>query len=218
MKTRILLCALCLVVFSASKIFAGEYDVFIHPVSSGISRGCDFGNNPCASAGSYHAGIDYTSSDRSVVAVNHGRVVEIVENGEGDHGLGNTVILEHWLLDGSIVYSCYSHLESIDALVYEKRRKFGTIDQWLFIGDPIGRMGGSGYGSPNNWDVHLHFEFKIEGTLESPSGGIFYGYTPRNPTEYGYLNFHDYVGRRGFDLAKAKPVSFLTSKLFFARM
>lgn len=192
MKTQWLLCLVLL--FGTNQVSAGDYDVFIHPVSSRISTGCDFGNNPCASDNSYHVGIDYTSSDRSVIAVNHGRVAQIVENGKNDHGLGNTVILEHWLVNGGVAYSCYSHLESIDILVYEKRSKYGTIQQWLSLGDPIGKMGGSGFGDSGYWDVHLHFEFKTQGVLGSPSGS-YYGYTPNFPAEFGYLNFHDYVGK-----------------------
>ncbi|MDP2311516.1 MAG: M23 family metallopeptidase [Pseudomonadota bacterium] len=96
-------------------------------------------------------------------------------HGCSDHGLGNTVIVEHILEDGSTTHTQYSHLDRIDV----------ALGDCLEEGDVIGVMGGSAYGCTDYWPKHLHFERKDAPVLENPSGaGTHYGYTP----DYGFID------------------------------
>lgn len=171
--------------------------LFIAPATSAISSGCNYGNKPCASASSYHDGIDFRGNgDKTVRATNHGRVYAIIKNGDRDHGLGNAVILEHWTTDNRRVCSVYAHLKSISSTMYEKLKLRGTTKEWLTIGTTVGEMGGTGYGQENYWTVHLHFEMKNQCTLGAPTKpNTYWGYTPNYPSEYGYLNPNDFVGK-----------------------
>jgi hypothetical protein len=86
-----------------------QHAVFAEPVT-GVTVACIFNYRRCASPGRYHAGIDYFG-DPEVVTVAPGRVVVTQANGDKDHGLGNTVIVEHEVVStGQIVYSLYAHL------------------------------------------------------------------------------------------------------------
>lgn len=176
-------------------------DVFIPPATSNISSGCNYGNKPCASQSSYHDGIDFSGNgDKIVRATNHGRVHKIVRNGGGDHGMGNTVILEHFTTDGQRVCSSYSHLKSIDDEVYEKYKKRYTHQEWLTVGARIGEMGGTGYGQEQYWVTHLHFEMKSDCTLGAPTNpDSYWGYTPNYPSGYGYLDPNAYIGNKYAD-------------------
>lgn len=186
-----------LVMFGPSA-FAGT-QVFIAPTTSAISNGCNYGNTPCASeTGAYHSGIDFRGSgDKTVRATNHGRVHAIVKNGQGDHGLGNTVILEHFLANGGRVCSSYSHLASIDPGIYEKLKARGDEKEWLTAGTIIGVMGGTGYGQSQHWVTHLHFEIKLDCTLDAPDPrNRYWGYTVDNPSNHGYVDPNDYIGKK----------------------
>ena len=151
-----------------------------------------------------HSGIDLApysdSKDLNVYNIYDGKISRIVKNGEDDHGLGNTVIIEHNFNDRKI-YSLYAHLSEIN-----KNLKEG---EFIKKGEIIGKVGATGYGC-NYWrigedgcdkksalDIHLHFEIKTKPVLESPiDANCFiykretkcYGYTPENPENYGYLN------------------------------
>lgn len=194
---RILCVQLCL--FWASFVMAE--DVFIPPAASSISSGCNFGNKPCASTNRYHDGIDFSGNgDKTVRATNHGRVHKIVKNGDSDHGMGNTVILEHFTVDGQRVCSSYSHLKSIDDEIYEKYKNRHTHKEWLAVGARIGEMGGTGYGQEQYWGTHLHFEMKTDCTLGAPTEpDSYWGYTPNHPSEYGYLDPNTYIGSKYVD-------------------
>lgn len=113
----------------------------------------------------------------------------------GDCGMGNTVILEHTLADGTTLYSLYAHLDSIAYDIAE--------GQCLEQGAPLGKMGASGYGQRDYWPkTHLHLEFKTAPVLGDPrsalSGpqtspeGVFFGYinapTDPDPGHWGYYN------------------------------
>lgn len=162
-----------------------------------------------------HAGVDLTpnpdAKDLNAYSIFDGKIVKIIKNGEEDHGLGNSVIIE---FDNKLcdfekdlckkfnkIYALYAHLESINPDLKEN----------LFIkkGEIIGKVGATGYGC-NYWrigddgcnktsplDTHLHLEIKTSPVLESPLpascfvNGSYkncYGYTPDNPENYGYIN------------------------------
>lgn len=152
-----------------------------------------------------HAGIDLAPNidarDLNVYNIYEGIIEKIVFNGKNDHGLGNTVIIKHYITSSSslIIYSLYGHLAEIN-------NNFKEGDS-IKAGEIIGKVGATGYGC-NYWrigedgcdknsklDIHLHFEIKKKSVLESPVeaecfvNGSYkkcYGYTPHNPTEYGY--------------------------------
>ena len=162
-------------------------DVYRHP-------NCGYNSINCAKSGWYHTGVDYSpySGKPFIHASAYGKVVTIQQNGQNDHGMGNTVIIEHILENGGTVYSLYAHLDSIqDSLSMGNYVNKGTI---------IGIMGGSGYGNPNYWGVHLHFEIKDGNVLHNPvGGGLYWGYTPSSAENYGYHNPYNY-----FDIVRVK--------------
>lgn len=166
-----------------------------------------------------HTGLDFApgpnSEDKSVYSIYDGVVSNVINLGQGDHGFGNTVIIEHEISSTSSVktqkiYSLYAHLSSIDTSV-EK----GVI---IKKGEKIGEVGNSGYGCENYWrigkdgcpstssgqvlgkaDTHLHFELKKAPVLENPERGdvcqgpgaewrFCYGSTPEYPQDYGYYD------------------------------
>ncbi|MDP1538837.1 MAG: M23 family metallopeptidase, partial [bacterium] len=195
----------------------------VDPVRNNISNGVDLENfwirqrfnNPYRAFWNYggtanlkfdyyqHTGVDFfpnaTSSEKlSVYAIDDGKIAKIQLNNGNDHGLGNTVIIEH-----QKIYSLYSHLASIETLFKE-----GDI---IKKGEIIGEVGNSGYGCQNYWrigedgcpstgsgqannnprDIHLHFEIKKAPVLENPEAGqerFYYGYVPDYPQKYGYLD------------------------------
>jgi len=154
-----------------------------------------------------HTGIDFApysnTKDFSVYAIYNGKIIKIQPNDGKDHGLGNTVIIEHYI-DNEKIYSLYAHLSFIE----ENIREGMNVKK----GEKIGKLGSSGYGCQNHWrigpdgcnknlafDTHLHFEIKKAPSLENPFLGkicqkqngepkFCYGYTPDYPQKYGYLN------------------------------
>jgi murein DD-endopeptidase MepM/ murein hydrolase activator NlpD len=162
---------------------------FAPPTSTPAIATCGYNVKTCANKNRYHAAVDYRPGDgpTSVHAANHGRVARIEKMGN-DHGMGTNIILEHQLASGGRIYSSYSHLDSI-----EPGLKRGDI---VAKGQKLGIMGGSGYGQPDYWGVHLHFELKDKPVPYSPSGeGEYWGYTPSNPDRYGYHNPNAYFGK-----------------------
>jgi len=143
-----------------------------------------------------HTGVDFrptTDSPQSIYAIADGKIAEIQLNDGNDHGLGNTIIIEHQLSLKKI-YSLYAHLDYIKPELTE-----GAL---IKKGETIGEAGNSGFGCRNYWrigedgcesqappDIHLHFEIKTASVLENPEGrGLYYGYVPDYPQKYGYLN------------------------------
>ncbi len=156
-----------------------------------------------AASGRLHTGVDLQSSDHTIRAAAFGEVYDIVRNDDGcsntcpasaglcrDHGLGNTIILEHTPIDGGEpFFTLYAHANS-DVFAAGLRK-----GQCVAKGTPLGRMGASGYGQEDYWitcvqnaNPHLHFEVKESGTLADPVTGRYYGYTPGDPDSFGYLN------------------------------
>jgi murein DD-endopeptidase MepM/ murein hydrolase activator NlpD len=194
---------------------------FIQPHGSYTytNKGCVFGGLECFHKGSQHTGID-SKGDSKIISSAPGIINVVMMNGKpgknakpcskkgcgnekgdgscADHGLGNTIIVEHWLdPDGAEkVYSMYSHLAEIDSTVKEGM----CIDQ----SRPLGLMGGTGYGKENCWVKHLHFEIKKYPALGSgkagnlQEGGSIFGYADSwvNLLDHGFFNPDDYVGKK----------------------
>ncbi len=157
-----------------------------------------------------HTGVDLrstTNDQQQVYAIYDGKIAKIQLNDGKDHGLGNTVIIEHKIpsIGSGQVYSLYAHLAPIETLFKE-----GDI---IKKGEIIGKVGNGGFGCQNYWrigpdgcdsqapnDTHLHFEIKKAPVLENSEGGkacedkinepkrFCYGYTPDYPQKYGYLD------------------------------
>lgn len=176
---------------SQSSIEKGSSDLlFGTPTSTSQISGCGYNVKTCFNTTKYHTGIDYSKSSSgttNVVASNQGKVAYLETMSSGDHGMGNNVIIEHELASGGKIYSSYSHLASIAAGL-----KVGTP---VLKGQTLGTMGGSGSGEANHWGIHLHFEIKDKAVTNNPSGtGLYWGYTPSNPDNYGYHNPNSYIG------------------------
>jgi murein DD-endopeptidase MepM/ murein hydrolase activator NlpD len=180
-----------------------------------------------------HAGVDIApnpdlrmlkSDDEklSVHSIFDGRIAKIQLNDGNDHGLGNTVIIEHDVpltSSGQVtekISSLYAHLSSV--------RKDLKESDIIKSGDVIGQIGNSGFGCANYWrvgkdgcdesgpsDIHLHLEIKKAPVLENPEAGkacenkngekrFCYGYIPDYPTDYGYLNPMEFLFDKKTDL------------------
>lgn len=176
-------------------IFSGEslcQDArFRVPLSGSYTIQCVL-NSTCASTnGGKHTGVDYAASNTDILAANAGKVVLIQNNGNQDHGLGNTVIIEHKIVNtgGGVeyLYSQYSHLAGFIPGLY--------VGEAVVKGQKIGTMGGTGHGGVE-WSVHLHFEIKRAPVISNPTGGNAcsggtspcWGYTPNDAALYGYLD------------------------------
>ncbi len=135
----------------------------------------------------------------------------------GDHGNGNTIILQHRIGSSNFpqfIYSQYQHLlddatlSAFDAaleaevkakcspetpsgmLICPRDANSGEYPVVVQAGDQIGLSGQSGRGG-NPYAPHLHFEFKSFATLGAynPDKQKFeYGYTPNLPETYGYYD------------------------------
>ena len=152
-----------------------------------------------------HTGIDFApnpnTSDLSVYSIASGTVVGVWNNGNEEHGFGNTLMIKY-----GEFFALYGHLDSFSR-VFE-------VGEFVGLGEVLGTVGSTGYGcnywkigedgcgSDNPPDNHLHLEIKTSPTLENPiRGGACqtkernpspcWGYTPDNPTKYGYINPFD---------------------------
>lgn len=158
-----------------------------------------------------HAGVDLAplpnAHDTRVYAVYAGEVTRIVRNGNGDAGLGNTVIVRHTVGDTTL-FSLYGHLSEIERYLREGDR--------VIAGQPLGVVGSTGYGcsywhvgedgcsASGEEDVHLHLEIKDAPVLSSPDPDTCIiaqgegtketpcvGYSSHYPDSVGY---HDPLG------------------------
>jgi len=182
-----------------------------------------------------HTAIDLSpyafAKDLNVYSIYDGEVTKIVKNGEGDHGMGNTVIIEHLFnldeVDNNYlkekkysldivekegkkyikIYSLYAHLSEI-----KKELSEGTF---VKKGEIIGKVGNTAYGC-NYWrigedgcdknsppDIHLHFEIKEKPVLESPK--------PTKCFLNGiWKNCYGYIPHNPIDYGYFDPLKFLS--------
>lgn len=172
---------------------------------------CGYASFNCGGVNAAHTGVDSRADTGvKIVAVGPGIVARIqpMKNGcqfdGGDCGMGNTVILEHWLADGRHVYSLYANLDSISAdLEPGKCVARGTV---------LGKMGASGFGERGYWgERRLHLEFKTAPVLGDPRSaaenpealpeGLHFGWlqdsSDPNPEHWGYLSPAALLGKTG---------------------
>ena len=145
------------------------------------------GAPPSGDTTKHHTGVDLASSNVNVLAPADGIVVATQRSSSSDHGLGNAFILQHYRRDGSPFFSLYAHLAERPQL---------TQGQCVSQSQIIANYGGTYFGDPNGVAPHLHWEIKIGGIFENPTGnGPFWGYTTPNVAEqHGYLSPRDNVG------------------------
>ncbi|WP_238177957.1 M23 family metallopeptidase [Paenibacillus contaminans] len=125
-----------------TKVIKGEgTGKFSWPViSSSLSSG--YGSR----WGKLHKGVDLTSSNKSIMAADNGKVV--YAGFKSDYG--NHIIIDH--LNG--YRTLYGHLSKIDV----------SVGKIVEKGDKIGTMGSTG----DSTGVHLHFEVQKGTTPENP--------------------------------------------------
>ena len=162
---------------------------FGNPVNGSAQISCPF-QSQCAHSNPnfQHTALDYGSNNGlNIKATADGRVSRVEDMNSNDHGMGTNIIIEHRMTNGGIKYSSYSHLAATSSGI--------SVGAVVSKGQTIGTMGGSGYGNPIHWGVHLHFEIKNGNVSHNPSGsGTYWGYTPGNPLSWGYFNPTTYLG------------------------
>ncbi|WP_274365030.1 M23 family metallopeptidase [Paenibacillus thermotolerans] len=130
------------IVKRGTKVVLGEgTGRFIWPVvSAKLSSG--FGKR----WGRQHEGIDITSSNKTIMAADNGKVVFAGKDG----AYGNCIIIDHQ----NGYKTRYGHLSKISV------KKGQTVEK----GDKIGVMGSTG----RSTGVHLHFEVIVDGNTRNP--------------------------------------------------
>lgn len=102
-----------------------------------------------------HDGVDIANSmGTDIMSVADGTVVKVGPKMDGCVGLGcsggfgNYVVIKHTLPSSQIVYSLYAHMQHVGNV---------NVGQGVNKGQPIGKMGCTGYTLPFPCGVHLHF-------------------------------------------------------------
>lgn len=122
---------------------------FVWPVIGLNSISRSYGYASSAYASGYHTGIDITGSGaygRTIIAADSGTVVQAGWNGS----YGYCITIQH---SGGL-RTLYAHCSSVG--VY--------VGQYVYQGQPIGRVGNSGY----SFGAHLHFEVHVNGRKVNP--------------------------------------------------
>lgn len=117
----------------------GDYDATENPIF-GLYKG------------KYHLGEDWNKKDyndfgKPVLSPAYGLVYKIDLGSHQDWG--QVLQLKHPMPDGSVVYSVYAHLETIDQKILEGKEE-------IHQGDPIGTIGDA----DGEYSPHLHFEIR----------------------------------------------------------
>ena len=145
----------------------------------------------CASTHDFHEGWYHTGWDifgpgnkaTYILASAYG-VVDSITN---EHNMGNCVIIRHKVVVNSkgatgTLYTLYAHLASTTV----------KVGQSVAGGDIIGVMGKTGNDA---YPIHLHFEVKTVGvTGDSSNPSAYWGYTPHEAQNYGYVDPDFVVG------------------------
>lgn len=120
---------------------------YTYPLNSSITS--DFGKKRVynGSFKSYHSGTDFKAANGTPIkAVNDGKIV--IANDR--FYAGNSIVIDH----GNGIYSCYFHLSEMNYKIGDTIKK-GEI---LGLSGSTGRVTGP----------HLHFAFRIHGTIVDP--------------------------------------------------
>src|SRR3989344_7651369 len=153
-------CSVCLIVFvSGSSIkaqpVATEFRNPVLPVDQSLN--CYYKANPFRSytpKHGYHTGEDWNGNGKGstdygdpVYPTAVGKVVKVF-NPTQKHSWGKTVIIQHLLPDGRVIYSLYAHLSKISV----------RLNQIVWSDKPLGNIGdANGY---YKGVAHLHFELR----------------------------------------------------------
>ncbi len=187
-----------------TELFGNPHETYAVVVGGGTD--CSYASTKCAKKGWYHTGQDSSGTLTTPIHPSASGIVrKIVANdprGKGcpkmtpncqDHGMGNTVIIEHALVGQPSIFTQYSHLSAIDGSLQE--------NQCVVKATTIGTMGRSGYGDPNYYkkgSPHLHLEFKTASVIGAPGApDTYWGYTPGKldpPDFWGYRDPKQYLG------------------------
>jgi murein DD-endopeptidase MepM/ murein hydrolase activator NlpD len=122
---------------------------FIHPVDARITSGFGMRYHPILHYTKLHTGTDFGAGYGSTI---HAAASGVIVVAGSMRGYGNTIVIDH----GGGVSTLYGHCSAL--LVTEGQ----TINQ----GDPIGRVGATGYAT----GPHLHFEVRRDGQPVDPMG------------------------------------------------
>jgi len=191
MKVQLISTVACLLLGHSLDTNAADTSIaaetFMNPSKTAQLSHCKYDVLTCARS-SHHTALDYSKNgDRTIVSSNAGTIAKIEHMNRNDHGMGNNVIIKHELVNGSIIYSSYSHLDSILSSL--------AVGNTVNRGEKIGMMGGSGKGDSDAWGIHLHFELKsknVSGAPTKPSN--YWGYVPSSPDGYGYYDPNKHIG------------------------
>lgn len=133
--------------YKKSSLELFTYSDYTYPLNSKITS--DFGKKRVynGSFKSYHSGTDYKALNGTPIkAVNNG----IVTMASDRFYAGNSIVINH----GNGIYSCYFHLSKMNFKVGQSIKK-GEI---LGLSGSTGRVTGP----------HLHFAFRVHGTIVDP--------------------------------------------------
>lgn len=122
---------------------------FVWPVIGLHSISRSYGYASSSYASGYHTGIDITGGGaygRTIVAADSGTVVQAGWNGS----YGYCITIQH---SGGL-RTLYAHCSSVGV----------SVGQYVYQGQPIGRVGNSGY----SFGAHLHFEVHVNGRKVNP--------------------------------------------------
>lgn len=122
---------------------------FIHPVDARITSGFGMRYHPILHYTKLHTGTDFGASYGTTI---HAAASGVVVIAGYMRGYGNAVVIDH----GGGVSTLYGHCSAL--LV--------TEGQAITQGDPIGRVGSTGYST----GPHLHFEVRRDGQPVDPMG------------------------------------------------
>ncbi len=143
---------------------------FIEPVSTvSILDHCGLGGT-CAGGGNgqQHVAVDYmatpSSNNTSTVArsVNYVKLIRNISYGSNSHNMGNVVIIEHLLNDGTKWLSLYAHLASKNLDNIEINKDYIVQKQNIGVIGCSGRYLES-WCNPAGYNRHLHLELKKPG-------------------------------------------------------
>jgi murein DD-endopeptidase MepM/ murein hydrolase activator NlpD len=97
-----------------------------------------------------HTGTDFAPGDGYVHAADNGRVLFTIVS----RAYGNFTVIDHGVLDGRHITTCYAHQARFLVKPGDVIRK----------GQVIGVVGSTGYAT----GPHVHFEVRDDGAVENP--------------------------------------------------